>query len=332
MKKRIQYALLFITIMAVFLSGRSSQDSSPENTPDNASDTSSSVTYDQYAGTWAQEEIGWLYGGVILDISVNADVMNVAYLEVTAAPISDEAEIDISVSLADIQDNRIEADFDNDGWGNAGTLRITFDNDQVLCKISDVHYIGEDGAPIWGATETTSVLVRMDSAHELLGYSLDDYYEMFPDENPDNWEGNGTATMEPGYDTSKASGILANLGLTEEEFRESCTPLQTQSRPYVVNDTQLLDEIQSYPAQYSGQFFRFYKFNVDNKGVTDDGYLYYIGVFNGHVAQVFDLRDDAYSPTISKNDVIEAYVIFSSVQLNGLGQDVLCFTLISCDK
>lgn len=58
MKKRVQYALLFITIMAAFLSGCSSKDSPLENTPDNAPDTSSSVTYDQYAGTWAQEEIG----------------------------------------------------------------------------------------------------------------------------------------------------------------------------------------------------------------------------------------------------------------------------------
>lgn len=260
--------------------------------------------------------------------------MNVAYLEVMAAPISGEAEIDISVPLADIQDNRIEADFDNDGWGNAGTLRITFDDDQIICKISDVHYIGEDGAPIGGATETTSVLVRMDSAHELLEYSLDNYYEMFPDENPDNWGEDGSETMEPGYDTSRASGVLAGIGMTEDEFRVSCTPLQyasTSGKLYFF-DSDSLSAIRDYPAEYTGQCFRFPRFPVKDKGVSDDGYPYYTVSDRTGPLLLFDFRDDVYSPTISEGDNIDAYVIFSSVQLNGLGQDVLCFLLISCDK
>lgn len=85
MKKRIQYAVLLAAIVLAHLSGCGSKDSPLENTPDNTSIVSPVATYDQYAGTWAQEEIGWLNGGVILDISVDSDRMNVAYLEICSS-------------------------------------------------------------------------------------------------------------------------------------------------------------------------------------------------------------------------------------------------------
>ena len=51
-----------------------------------------------------------------------------------------------------------------------------------------------------------------------------------------------------------------------------------------------------------------------------------------HPIIIFDRRDNVYSPNILKDDKIVAYAIFEGVQLNWLGQDMLGFSLISCDK
>ncbi len=332
--KNFRYALLTMIVLFL-LSGCGAGDKSLDDS--SVSNMSTAATYDQYTGTWAQEEIGWLNGGVILDISVEADILQVAYMELTAAPISDQAEIDVSIPISNIQGNSVEASFENDGWDNTGTIHITFDDDQILCKISDVHYVGENWDALWGATETTSVLVRMDNAHDLIEYDLDDYYEMFPEENPDNWN-DGSSTAEPTHsgDLSKASGILASLGMTENEFKSSCTPLQKAVKAggalIYLWDSELLNPIRDYPGQYMGNFYNFSYFEVEEKGSTTDGYLYYLQSTGDGPIQIFDFRDDTYSPTISEGDIISAYVIFGGSQLNGLGQDVLCFNLISCDK
>lgn len=336
MKKRMLCMLLAVVAVFAALSGCGTSDNTPADT--SVSNVLTAVTYEQYAGTWAQEEIGWLYGGVMLDISAEGDTLQVAYCEVSAAPISDQAEFGVSIPISDIQGNSIEASFENDGWGNAGTMRITFDDDQILCKISDVHYVGENWDALWGATATTSVLVRMDNAHDLVEYTLDDYYEMFPDENPDNWiDDSSSAEPAPSSNLSTASGILANLGMTENEFRASCTSLQTighlgGSVLLPSYDSELLNSIRDYPGQYVGNLYNFPYFYVEQKGSSPDGYLYYLRLLQDGPIQIFDFRDDPYSPMISEEDHLNAYVIFTGVQLNGLGQDVLCFQLISCDK
>lgn len=344
MKKRMLCMLLLVLTALATLSGCGAKDHTTLESPANNTSPSPTnehldTTYKQYSGTWAQEEIGWLNGGVILDLSVEEDTLRVGYMEITAAPISDVAEIDISISISEIQDGRMEATFENDGWGNAGTMRITFDDDQILCKISDVHYVGEDWAALWGVTETTVVLVKMNHAHSLIEYDLEDYYEIFPDENPDNWDNNDSEPTKPAPagNTSKASGILANLGMTEDDFRVACAPLQIiwymGSTPAYRMDSEMLNTICDYPEQYSGNYFSFPYFEVEQKGVSADGFLcYYRTLQNGPPILIFDYRDNVYSPTISEGDRISAYVIFDGIQLNGLGQDILCFRLISCDK
>ena len=192
---KYSFAVWFFATL-LLISGCTDNQSTDENaTPSANSDATISSSafqyngndYSQYAGTWAQAEIDWLNGGVILDISVEADMLQVIYTEITGAPISNQAEICVDIPVSNIQGDRVETSFDNDGWDNAGTMSITFDDDQIICKIADVHYVGESWDALWSVTETTVVLVPMDNAHSLLEYDLEDYYEIFPDENPDNW-------------------------------------------------------------------------------------------------------------------------------------------------
>lgn len=71
--------------------------------------------------------------------------------------------------------------------------------------------------------------------------------------------------------------------------------------------------------------------DVDIKGETTDGYVYYENQFLGENLILYDLRDDVYSPTISEEDDIIPYMIFVGIQTAN-GTDYLCFDMISVDK
>jgi hypothetical protein len=344
MKKRLLSVFLAGATIIALLSGCNSDSAATSETPNTPDSDVSQVTeteipqvsespdYEKYAGTWAQEGSNWLAGGITLDVSVDADTISVAYMEITAAPISMEAEVDVSFPVADIKDNAISVDFENDGWGNGGTLGITFLDDEILCDVSNVYFAGDEGYSVWEVTTQSTSLTEMENAHELMYYTMDDYYEMFPEENPDNQQD------EP--NTSTASGILAALGMTEEEFRANCQPLEST---YTVKQSKLtLRQLREYPADYIGQWFytssgsdnyQPSRIGVSSKGTSSDGYVTYICERSSisEYILLFDCRDDVYSPTISQNDSICPYMIFTGIQtLNG--RDYICFNLISVDK
>lgn len=133
-----------------------------------------------------------------------------------AAPQSRMAEIYDAVNLTDTQENPVTLSFEDDGWGNAGTLILDFNKNEITCKIQDLHYTGTDGGADWGFANGSYTLQKNNDAFNLLAYTMDDYYEVFPEEK--------SADEDPGqpYDTSKASGILASLGMSEQQFKDSC--------------------------------------------------------------------------------------------------------------
>jgi hypothetical protein len=344
MKKRLLSVFLAGATIIALLSGCNSDSAATSGTPNTSDSVVSQVTeteipqvsespdYEKYAGTWAQEGSNWLAGGITLDVSVDADTISVAYTEITAAPISMEAEVDVSFPIADIKDNAISVDFENDGWGNGGTLGITFLDGEILCDVSNVYYVDDDGYSVWEITTQSTALTEMENAHELMYYTMDDYYEMFPEENPEN--------QQDAPNTSTASGILAVLGVTEEEFRANCQPLEPS---YAVKQNKLtLRQLREYPSDYIGQWFytstgsdnyQPSKIGVSSKGTSSDGYVTYVSERSsvGEYMLLYDYRDDVYSPTISKNDSIYPYMIFTGVQtINGI--DYICFYLISVDK
>lgn len=143
-----------------------------------------------------------------------------------------------------------------------------------------------------------------------------------------------TPTSSP----TTASGILANLGMTEAEFRASCQPLKMDLSS---NTNIVTSDLREYPNQYIGYHFKFVttlnnvmSIDINRKGVSDDGYTTYYRFPNqdwqGYLL-FFDMRDNIYSPTISVGDDIIPYVIFNGVQtINGI--DYITFLLISVDK
>lgn len=152
--------------------------------------------------------------------------------------------------------------------------------------------------------------------------------------------------QEPVSNTYTASTILANLGMTEQEFRDSCQPLALSG---VYKEMLTATALKEYPSMYVGQHFFFStdwhdsdipgyhtpaSMVVDWKSMSNDGYTTYHNFPTNHSFEyilLFDCRDDIYSPTISEGEGIYAYMIFLGVQTIN-GTDHVCFQLISADK
>ena len=138
------------------------------------------------------------------------------------------AEIKETIKLSDIKDNVVQIDYKDDGWGNSGNFLITFDNDTIVCKFDD---IVEDKLANWGFFEDTITMIKDDEAHKKMEYTPEEYEELYP--------------SQPTYDMSKASGILASKGMTEDEFRASCQLLKNGNSDKIRATQEILD----YPAQ-----------------------------------------------------------------------------------
>ena len=288
----------------------------------------SKVDFSSYIGTWAENGLCWDGGGLTLDVTVENDKMILACALTQAAPASRVAEIQKEINLADIVDSSVEIPYDNDSWGNSGKLKITFAENAITCEFSDI--VTDDLAQ-WGFYEAMYSLIKNDNAHELLTYTQEEYDAKY---------GEPEEPQQPTYDTSKASGILAQLGMTEEAFRASCQLLNNASS----DDVRVTQELLDYPSQYIGQHFTFGHYSnekpsldymeVSSKGTSTDGYTtytYYPGYSFEDYIKIFDMRDDIYAPTISDGDDIYPYMIFIGVQTIN-GTDYLCFQLISVDK
>lgn len=301
--------------------------------------------YSSYAGTWAEEGLGWELGGLLMDVEVANKVISIKCAFTQSAPDSRVAEIAMDIAADDIKENSVICEYADDGWGNSGKLKIQFNGDNVECSFLDIKE-SADEIPIWGFFEETYKLIKNDNAHDDLVYTMADYYALYPEENPDNWQ-------EP--QPSTASGILAQLNMTENEFRASCIFLTRDSEtengyreqyPHVS-----IEELIAYPNQYIGAHFvaisdfakhidniiagdmSISKFEVVSKG-TKDGYFSYLAPIDANgvwsdsdmYVGIYDFRDDPYSPNITEGDEITPYMIFI-----GLENDIPAFQMISVD-
>lgn len=194
-----------------------SESASAPTLPNNTESTSTTeatttTNFDSYAGTWAEENIGWQNGGMIADIQLSENTFTIKLSYTQSAPSSRIAEIEFKTALSEIKNNVLVYAFEDDGWGNKGTVEFSFSQaDAIQCKLSGII---PNTSAMWGFYEDNFTLYRNSNAHSSMSYTMEDYYAIHPEEQP---------STTPTYDTSKASGILAQAGLTEQEFRNKCT-------------------------------------------------------------------------------------------------------------
>ena len=282
------------------------------------------IDYSTYAGSWIAE-------GCSMDITLNnSEVLNISYYY----PNHDGtriASIDQSVLVSSIENNTTTLAF-QDSWGTTGISVITFKEDTIQYEIKDSVRGGD-----WAVEDGVYNFVRDETSEE------DVIEETYIEETPQ-------------YDVSKASGILASLGMTEQEFRNSCMFLtqdideeRKKEYPHIS-----LKELKAYPNNYIGQHFvtvpdiydlvdiylgeeEIKALPVLEKATTSDGLPYYkttIDYSSGYWGLrtedkqliVIDIRDDTLSPNISGGNYIVPYMIFMGIQ-----NDMPCFRMVSVD-
>lgn len=205
----------------------------------------SAVTY------WATEGMDWVYGGYALGIYINETSPDRAYFEFSylqGAPSSRNAVAAMEIPLSEINSNEVTYSFENDGWGHSGNVTLTFEEDTILFAVSDVAYTDPTCPEMWGFYDVSGKLISNPTIYNDLYYTEEEYNALFgePEQTP----------QEPVYDTSKASGILASLGMTEHEFRDSCIPLDAGSIDAKTTAFYIdCEDLLRYPNNYVGQHF-----------------------------------------------------------------------------
>lgn len=298
----------------------------------------SSADLERFTGTWAQEDYGWINGGVAMDITEGEGTLTAVCTANNPAPYGGGQAFTVTFSASDLVDDFVSVDFTGeDHGGYTGTLELQFMGERLYCEIKDLSYMDEDLATMTCFYSGTFTMVRMDDAHERMECTDEEYEawyrETYPEFFDDEYD-SGYEEAVPSNDQTKASGILAEMGMTEEEFKEACQPLCCTGSSQYFN----VEELRRYPSDYVGGMY-YFTFNnaiassygppnaveVKEKGMSTDGYTTYI---LGTNCLVFDLRDDIYYPTISVGNKVICYVIFTGVQTcNGI--DFACFNLIA---
>ena len=267
-----------------------------------------------YTGFWSNQDFGTEMIGKILEVTINDDVITFTYTEKDLLN-GTTATFGKTMDISEASDCEVSFDFVDD-WNNSGTISLVFDCLEIQCSISNLTY----NSSSWGVSEGSFIFDGQFS-------TLEDLYSYHN-------AGSDDGTQEE-YDLSHTSGILAYLGITEQEFRDGCEPIMATAIGKQVGV--FPKDIMDYPANYEGYHFYTYDginntIDIIEKGMSTDNYPYYVAdILYDDYALIFDYRDDVYAPTISEGDRISPYMIFQGVQTID-GTDFLAFWLISADK
>lgn len=314
---------LLIALTLIFTTGcgqanvQGDSDTSVEpNSTDSAEVTFDLTKYDVNVTYWATENTCYVYGGYILEIVTGGEYGENAHLRLTCiqmAPASREAEASAEIPLSEITDNKVSFSFENDGWGHSGNVTLVFLEDSIMFAVENVEYTDSSYPETWGLYENTGTLISRPTLYI-------DYFD-----SQENYDYEYSEEQEAVYDTSKASRILASLGLTEQEFKDSCTLIGLYSK-----DIQYADLVK-HPNDYIGGFFYDKAYNVSSYILeSNDGYRVYELESYSLNALVYDLRDDDHDPTITGGFVGMYMIFMGTTRLNGY--DRAAFKLIAIDE
>lgn len=197
-----------------------------------------------YDGTWAEEDLSYENGGMILRVATNegATMLSFEYAEESIG--FTDGPLDHSILKNEVNGSTITITKAMDIYENLVDMTISFGDDTVTCNITNVEDAGV--SPL--LKKGTYTLVRNEDAYTVLAET--------PWSDAMGVKADGF-TEEPFYDTSKASGILAQAGLTEEEFRAKCIPLHESgfSSYSFADQTNSLIDIDRYDLAIGKQYF-----------------------------------------------------------------------------
>lgn len=265
--------LVFVLIFSLTACGDTNGTVPATESDENNTTIGDEKGYSEFVGVWSEPDISWDFGGVIIEVVMKGDKMEFSCSNTDAAPISRVAKFTKAVALSDLDDRAVTLNFEDDGWGGSGTVDITFAGEYLCADFKNI--ASDETVVVCGFYESFYQLERNENAYKAMEYTMEEYEEKYPEEDTDFYEPSQqqTTTQQttlqpmytfpqqttPEYDTSKASGILASMGMTEQEFKDSCTPLRGQwidmTFCYNENDPDSLAYMDNYDYNCGKQYF-----------------------------------------------------------------------------
>lgn len=124
---------------------------------------------EDYTGTWAQEDIGWETGGMVMDISKMQDMLKVEVTKYEAALDMGCQSFATKFLESDIKDGFISVEFEGDDCGGyTGTIELQFNGKRGYCEIKNLKYADTELSSMALISEGTTTVVRMDDAYDRL--------------------------------------------------------------------------------------------------------------------------------------------------------------------
>lgn len=119
--------------------------------------------YRQFVGEWAESSL-YETGGITLEVfTLEGEYGTSLLLDVYSFSSADDstkvAYISEEFTPEDIRENTLTIEYEDDCWGNSGTLVIIREEDHLICQVIDVSY---DSTANWAVYEGSYTLIPLD--------------------------------------------------------------------------------------------------------------------------------------------------------------------------
>lgn len=198
------------------------------------------VDYSDYVDTWATEGVSWKNGGIILSLWMEYSSVVIDVTIQGPECSTDLNRVFHEITAKELTGRTVFSEFDDPVAAVKGKIKLVFEKEAVHVTFSEVS-CSFDNDPLLQYCDQDILLVRNENAFDDL---LKD--EPVPDK---------PSVTPPTYDTSKASGILAQAGLTEQQFRDICVPISNDFYGNYKNSFAQLSFIDRYHVLYGMQYY-----------------------------------------------------------------------------
>lgn len=142
MSKKTALAILLVGFVICSACGNSAAQKPSRNKSEASgakSEAGSTVDLSSFRGIWIsskkciEKDLVMEYGGIIIEIlKIDGKKVKGTYTAVQEPPANRVASVDFEGTVSD---NVLDYVFDDDGFGNKGTLRIVFGNDDIRATV-----------------------------------------------------------------------------------------------------------------------------------------------------------------------------------------------------
>ena len=124
---------------------------------------SNADTPDAFIGIWREHTIDTKGYGLALTIEQYDEESLLVIVNHTSDPLGSRVVLFESIVPYDLFfDDAVDFSFDEDGWGNAGKIQLQKTDNEMLCIVYDVNYIGEGDCAMWGIMSGEYLLTKID--------------------------------------------------------------------------------------------------------------------------------------------------------------------------